>query len=195
MIERRTHVLLLAALALCVLALPSTASAQNVKPSTIRIRVDSVIATNTGQGMDLQLLSSGMADRLRAMFEYTTYRLVKHQERQTVCGRKVTFEMPGGRILHIAPLAVVGNMVSMELVLFEGTKPVMTTDLRLINHALLVVGGPHYQQGMLITMISTDAPNQPIDRGAPPQAMPPPPPPGSPDASAFPADNPQPPQQ
>lgn len=195
MIERRTQVLLLAALALCALALPPLASAQNVKPSTIRIRVDSVIATNTGKGMDSQLASSPIGDRLRAMFEYSTYRLVMHQERQTVCGRKVTFEMPGGRILHIAPLAVVGNMVSMELVLFEGTRPIMTTDLRLINHALLIVGGPHYQQGMLITMISTDAPNQPIDRGAPPQAMPPPLPPGLPDAGAFPLDNPSLPQQ
>jgi hypothetical protein len=195
MIERRTYVLLLTALALCALAIPRLASAQTPKPSTIKIRVDSVIATNTGKGMDPQLASSPIGGRLREMFEYTTYRLVMHQERQTVCGRKVTFEMPGGRILHIAPRAVVGNMVSMELVLFEGTRPLMTTDLRLINHALLIVGGPHYQQGMLITIISTDAPNQPIDRGAPPQAMPPPPPSGLPDAEAIPADNSSPPQQ
>ena len=54
----------------------------------------------------------------------------------------VVFEMPGGRILHIAPSSVLDNMISMEIVLFEGTRPLMTTDLKLMNHAVLIVAGP-----------------------------------------------------
>jgi len=156
-IERRTAVLLLTVIAICTLVSPREASAQNPHPRTIRIRVDSILAANTGEGMDNKLSSSPIGKRLKAIFEYTTYRLVMHQEQQTLCGRKITFETPGGRILNIAPLSVVGNMISMELVFFEGTRPVMTTELRLINHAVLVLGGPRYQQRMLITMISTDA--------------------------------------
>ncbi len=98
------------------------------------------------------------------MFDYTTYHLVLHQELETVCGKQVTFELPGGRILQIAPHSIIQNMISMELVLFEGTRPLMTTDLRLINHAVLIVGGPKYQQGMLITIItmgSNDLPDRP----------------------------------
>ena len=150
MIERRTPGLLLTIVAICALAAPLQALAQTPRVRAILIRVDSVLAANTGKGMDAQLASSAIGSRLKALFEYTTYRLVMHQERQTVCGRMVAFEMPGGRILHIAPRSVLDNMISMEIVLFEGTRPLMTTDLKLPNHAVLVLGGPRYQQGMLI---------------------------------------------
>ena len=107
----------------------------------------------------------------------------------------VVFEMPGGRILHIAPSSVLDNMISMEIVLFEGTRPLMTTDLKLMNHAVLVVGGPRYRQGMLITMISTDAVDRPGPHGPPPEAMPPPPSlPPLPGAGPLPADSPSSPQ-
>ena len=174
MIERRISGLLLAMVALGVLAVPLQAFAQVPHPRSILIRVDSVLAANTGKGMDAPLASSPIGNRLKALFEYTTYRLVMHQQQQTLCGRMVAFEMPGGRILHIAPLSVSDNMISMEIVLFEGTRPLMTTDLKLMNHAVLVVGGPRYQQGMLITMISTDAPDRPGLRRALPEGMRPP---------------------
>jgi hypothetical protein len=193
-IERRTAVLLLTVIAICTLVSPRGASAQSPHPRTIRIRVDSILAANTGEGMDNKLSSSPIGKRLKQLFEYTTYRLVMHQEQQTLCGRKITFETPGGRILNIAPLSVVDNMISMELVFFEGTRPVMTTELRLINHAVLVLGGPRYQQGMLITMISTDAADSPSIHRGPPEPLPLQPPPGLPDIAPIPADASPPPQ-
>ena len=193
-IERRTAVLLLTVVAIWTLASPRQAAAQNPHPRTIRIRVDSILAANTGEGMDSKLSSSPIGKRLKQLFEYTTYRLVMHQEQQTICGRKITFETPGGRILNIAPLSVVDNMISMELVFFEGTRPVMTTELRLINHAVLVLGGPRYQQGMLITMISTEAADSPSIHRGPPEALPLQPPPGLPDVAPIPADASPPPQ-
>jgi hypothetical protein len=64
-----------------------------------------------------------------------------------------------------------------------------------MNHAVLVVGGPRYQQGMLITMISTDARDRPDTHGMAPQAMTPPlPAPPLPDAGAIPAESPSSPQ-
>jgi hypothetical protein len=80
-------------------------------------------------------------------------------------------------------------MVSLEIVLFQGTRPEMTTDLKLMNHAMLVVGGPSYQQGMLIEMISTDAPDRPAELGMPREAMPQLPGPAMPDAGPIPADS------
>lgn len=193
--ERRAAVLLLTVLAIWTLASPQQASAEGQHPRTIRVRVDSILAANTGEGMDNQLSSTPIGKRLKALFEYTTYRLVLHQERQTVCGRKITFETPGGRILNIAPLSVVDNMISMELVFFEGTRPVMTTELRLINHAVLVLGGPRYRQGMLITMISTDAADSPSIHRGPPEPLPlQPPPAGLPSLEPIPADTSPPPQ-
>ncbi|MBF6568392.1 MAG: hypothetical protein IVW54_05895 [Candidatus Binataceae bacterium] len=150
--------LLLATLVRSPIASSASNAASTHHPRVIRLRVDSVMAANTEEGMDDRLSHTPMAPRLKALFEYTTYRLIVHQEKLTVCGRMVAFELPGGRILHIAPRAVDGDMISMELVLFEGPRPVMSTDLKLMNHALLIVGGPRYEQGMLITTIRTDAP-------------------------------------
>jgi len=50
--------------------------------------------------------------------------------------------------------------------LFQGARPMMTTDVRLRNHGMLIVGGPHYEQGMLIIPIGADAPELAMPPGA-----------------------------
>jgi hypothetical protein len=71
-------------------------------------------------------------------------------------GTLLSFDLPGGHILHIEPQGIDGDMIAMELVLFQGERPVMTTDLKLRNHGMLIVGGPRYEQGMLIISIAAD---------------------------------------
>ena len=122
----------------------------------ILLRVDEVIAADTGEGIDQRLLPMG--GRLESLFRYTTYRLVSHQVGRTECGRTAAFTLPGGWIVHVEPSAVRDDMIAMELMLFQGARPMMTTDVRLRNHGMLIVGGPHYQQGMLIIPIGADAP-------------------------------------
>ena len=122
----------------------------------ILLRVDEVIAADTGEGIDERLLPMG--GRLESLFRYTTYRLISHQVGRTECGRTAAFTLPGGWIVHIEPSAVRDDMIAMELMLFQGARPMMTTDVRMRNHGMLIVGGPHYQQGMLIIPIGADAP-------------------------------------
>ena len=122
----------------------------------ILLRVDEVIAADTGLGVDDRLLPMGL--RLQSLFSYTTYRLISHQVSRTECGRTAAFTLPGGWIVHVEPSAVRDNMIAMELMLFQGARPMMTTDVRLRNHGMLIVGGPHYEQGMLIIPIGADAP-------------------------------------
>jgi hypothetical protein len=122
----------------------------------ILLRVDEVIAADTGEGIDQRLLPMG--GRLESLFRYTTYRLISHQVGRTECGRTVAFTLPGGWIVHVEPSAVRDDMIAMELMLFQGARPMMTTDVRMRNHGMLIVGGPHYQQGMLIIPIGADAP-------------------------------------
>jgi hypothetical protein len=122
----------------------------------ILLRVDEVIAADTGEGIDERLLPMG--GRLESLFRYTTYRLISHQVGRTECGRTAAFTLPGGWIVHIEPNAVRDDMIAMELMLFQGARPMMTTDVRMRNHGMLIIGGPHYQQGMLIIPIGADAP-------------------------------------
>jgi hypothetical protein len=122
----------------------------------ILLHVDEVIAADTGEGIDERLLPMG--GRLESLFRYTTYRLISHQVDRTECGRTAAFTLPGGWIVHIEPSAVRDDMIAMELMLFQGARPMMTTDVRMRNHGMLIIGGPHYQQGMLIIPIGADAP-------------------------------------
>ena len=122
----------------------------------ILLRVDEVLAADTGEGIDMRLLPMG--GRLESLFRYTTYRLISRQIGRTECGRTAAFTLPGGWIVHVAPSAVRDNMIAMELMLFNGAHPMMTTDVRMRNHGMLIIGGPHYRQGMLIIPIGADAP-------------------------------------
>ncbi len=125
-----------------------------VRGRRISVHVDSVVASDTDEGVDKRLASMGQ--RLHSLFNYSTYRLVSHKDTQTEIGNLVSFDLPGGRILHVQPREVVGDMISMELVLFQGERPLMTTDLKLRNHGMLIVGGPRYEQGMLIISIGAE---------------------------------------
>ncbi|HEY1852095.1 MAG TPA: hypothetical protein VGG60_13795 [Candidatus Binataceae bacterium] len=197
MTGRQIFGVLLTVLAICAFTAPMGAAAES-QSLPLRVRVDSVLAANTDKGIDPALAVSGIGERLKTMFDYSTYHLVLHQELETVCGKQVTFELPGGRILQIAPHAIVQNMISMELVLFEGTRPLMTTDLRLINHAVLIVGGPKYERGMLITIItmgSNDLPDRPREHRRVPHPAMAAPAPGAADAAPLPPNNDSPPQQ
>ena len=129
-------------------------AAEQPHPQVIILRVYSVLAADTNQGVDPQL--GTMGPQLRKMFNYTTYELVSEQNGRTEMGKMIEFTMPGGRILHIEPQSVDRNMIAMEILLFQGEKPMLTTDLKLPNNGNLIVGGPHYQQGALIITIGAN---------------------------------------
>ena len=148
----RMLVLLIAAV-LAVLAAGNVV-AQQSHPQVITLRVFSVLAADTNQGVDPQL--GTMGPQLRKMFNYTTYELVSEQNGSTEMGKVIEFTMPGGRILHIEPQSVDRNMIAMEVLLFQGEKPMLTTDLKLPNNGNLIVGGPHYEQGALIITIGAN---------------------------------------
>jgi hypothetical protein len=162
----RSGSLALALVVVLAFIVPGLSSAQR-RPQTIDVHVDSVLATDTNEGVD-ERLGGAMAHQLRSLFNYTTYRLVNHQDAQAACGKMIAFTLPGGRILHVQPRAVDGDMIAMELVLFQGPRPLMTTDLKLRNRGTLMVGGPRYQQGMLIISIgASTTPNGGVSKPSP----------------------------
>jgi len=148
----RMFVLLIAALSAFLAT--GIVAAEQPHPQVIILRVYSVLAADTNQGVDPQL--GTMGPQLRKMFNYTTYELVSEQNGRTEMGKMIEFTMPGGRILHIEPQSVDQNMIAMEVLLFQGEKPMLTTDLKLPNNGNLIVGGPHYEQGALIITIGAN---------------------------------------
>ncbi|MGH7948278.1 MAG: hypothetical protein ACREQF_03530, partial [Candidatus Binataceae bacterium] len=120
-----------------VLSVIGAAGAQGQEaPHWVDLQINCVLATDTDEGVDVRLAEMG--DRLRSLFSYTTYRLVSHQDGLTEFGRVVAFTLPGGRILNVQPRGVVDDMIAMELVMFQGAEPMMTTELRLKNRGMLI---------------------------------------------------------
>ena len=117
----------------------------------VYVYIDSVMAADTNEGTDPRL--GGMDKKLRGLFGFSTYSLIGHNEGETDCGKMIAFTLPGGKILHVQPRAIDQDMIAMEIVLFDGTRPMMTTDLKLKNNGTLIVGGPRYEQGMMIISI------------------------------------------
>jgi hypothetical protein len=146
-------------IALCALSTHSRAGAQGAKP--VEVHVDSLLATDTDRGMDASLVSSPLSRRLKAVFDYSTYHLIKHQDEETACGQAVAFNLPGGRILHVAPLEVDGDMIAMEVVLFERAHVMMRTELKMVKDGALILVGPRDPQETYITTIAVGVPRAP----------------------------------
>src|ERR1700737_501795 len=129
----------------------SYAQVPQVGPKQVFVYIDTVLAADTKEGVDPRLVP--MMPKIQGLFSFSTYSLVNHQEGETECGKMIAFTIPSGKILHIQPRAVDGDMIAMEIVLFDGTRPMMTTDLKLKDKGTLIVGGPRYEQGMMFMSI------------------------------------------
>jgi len=141
---------------LMILASASWAAAKG-RPCAIALRVSSVLAANTNRGTDARL--TPISHQLESVFSYTTYRLLSSQQGHTSCaGKPVLFTLPGGRLLHIEPRGIEGGMISMRLSIFHGKTLMVATDVKLNNQGVLMVGGPRYRKGAVITAIRAESP-------------------------------------
>ena len=142
-------------LAFCLPAMQGRAVAQ-CGTAVLSVHVDSIYARETGAEIDQRL--GAETGRLRALFDYSSYRLLRTDEADTPCGQEVAFFLPAGRVLHVRPLATHGNLVALELALFAGARAVMRTQLKMPKGGLLVLVGSQNPQDAYITSIKIDAP-------------------------------------
>ena len=152
--------------ALCLLGVGSQVRAQD-RPPPVKISVDSVLATYTPRDfptrrplaikMDPRLASKGLATRLKLMFDYNDYRLMKSQREASPYGGAVAFNLPGGHILQVAPLQQEGDGVAMELALFEGARLIMRLPFKMTSGGMLMLVDEHYPNRFYITAISADS--------------------------------------
>ena len=140
---------------LLLLVMVGAVGAQTAK-GAVRIEIYSVLAADTNQGCDHKLEELARLRRLLDhLFHYSTYRVINHTTTDTDFGQTATFTLPGGRLLHLEPMGMDGDMIRMELMLFEGDEPKMTTDLKIMNNGIFIVGGPRYEEGTLIISIKS----------------------------------------
>jgi hypothetical protein len=147
---------LLSALYLLLLPMLGKAEAQCDTP-LLSIHVDSIVADERGTEIDQRL--GPETGRLRALFDYTSYRLLRTDEADTPCGQEVAFFLPIGRILHVRPLATHGNSVALDLALFAGAHAMIRQQLKMWRGGLLLFVVSQNPQAAYITSLSVETPS------------------------------------
>jgi hypothetical protein len=117
-----------------------------------RIRVDTILASRNGSGVDVQLKRH--IGELQSMFNYTSYRLLGSESLNLKAGQSGTVSLPGSRRLKIIPQNIRGSRADIALTMMKNRRTVFQTQIQLLNHGSLFVGGPTYKDGNLIFKIS-----------------------------------------
>jgi hypothetical protein len=150
MIRRRgATVVLVAALAAAALLLgrgrPMHAG------GAVVVTIGSVLATDGGREFDSRLVA--MRPQFDSLFRYSSYRLRKEETRDVGWGQAASFDIPGGRYLVVAPKEFRDSKILMNVMLLEGGRPLVDTQVALRNRGVLLLGGPKEQEGVLIVSI------------------------------------------
>jgi Putative zinc-finger len=96
--------------------------------------------------VDVRVDSAFVADASSSSFSHTNGR--------TQSGKMIVFNLPGGKTLHVMPRAIAGNMIAMQVVLFDGNQAAMTAEMKLESGDTFALSGEKYGEGTLLIRIS-----------------------------------------
>ena len=96
--------------------------------------------------VDVRVDSAFVADANSGSFSHTDGR--------TQSGKMLVFNLPGGKTLHVMPRAIAGNMIAMQVVLFDGNQTAMTAEMKLESGDTFALSGEKYGEGTLLIRIS-----------------------------------------
>ena len=141
--------------AIACIALLLLAHAVPASPDApIAVDVGVVLASSDGTTMDPEL--SSIRSQLQSMFTYSSYRMVDRQKRTLNVGETGDFGLPGNRSMRVTPVPSEGIKVRLAVQIMEGSSNLLTTTLGLKRGGMVLVGGPSYQKGVLILIISAE---------------------------------------
>jgi len=115
------------------------------------IQMGTVRATNTREYFDAQLAS--MRRQFQNLFRFTSYQLLKEENRSVGWGDLAGFDVPGGRYLQVVPKSESNDRVSLNVRLLQDSRLLINTDFTLRNQGTILVGGPRDEEGVLIIWI------------------------------------------
>lgn len=134
-----------------VMAVAAVAETLSIPNEGVEVRIDTVLAGNADKAFDPALRP--LKEPFRALFPFSSYRLVQGERRLAVWRREEQFLLPGQRYLVVIPRGVQGDRVSLSVMLMQGSRPLVNTVLSLKNNGTFLVAGPRYDGGILIFAI------------------------------------------
>jgi hypothetical protein len=152
--NRRNAARAAAAALLSLLLLSWGPAPHGLAADAVTVDVGSVYASSEGSSVDPAL--ANIRGKLRAMFDYTSYRMLDRKRRTLAVGESGDIALPGGRSMSIKPLPAEGAKVRLSVQIREGGKSLLSTTLGLSRGGMVLVGGPSHEAGVLIFIISAD---------------------------------------
>ena len=120
----------------------------------VAVDVGVVVASHEGTTMDPAL--SSIRNQLQSMFNYSSYRMVDRLKRSLSVGETGEFVLPGNRSMRVTPAPAKGDKVRLAVQVMEGERNLVSTTLGLSRGGMVILGGPSYQKGVLILIISAE---------------------------------------
>jgi len=91
---------------------------------------------------------------LRSVFKYTSYRLLKDQRMNLRFNQKGRVTLPGERTLVVIPSDMDGKRIRYQINIHENNHPIFQTQVLLKNNCSITIGGPQFNDGVLLFNIS-----------------------------------------
>lgn len=127
---------------------------ESVAAGGVTVEIGVVLASNEGTSVDSSLAT--LRAKLNSMFNYSSYKMLDRMKRSLEVGQTGEFGLPGGRSINVTPSPPAGNKVRLAVQIMEGSRNLLTTTLGMSRGGMVLVGGPGYQNGTLILLISAE---------------------------------------
>ena len=123
-------------------------------PQSVQVTIRSILAANKSDEFDAKL--KGMEQQLKSL-KYRSYLSLKDDSKSVPWRGTQSFEIPGGRMLTVAPQEFQDNRIALKVRLTENDKPIVDTTVKIPNKGNFILGGPPHQGGTLVLSISAAA--------------------------------------
>ena len=92
--------------------------------------------------------------KLKSVFKYTSYRLLKNQRFNLHFNQKGHVNLPGKRALVVIPTDMDGKRIRYQITIRKNNHQIFQTRVLLKNNSSITIGGPQFNNGYLLFNIS-----------------------------------------
>jgi hypothetical protein len=120
----------------------------------VSLDVQVVHASSGKTFVDPTLVS--LKEKLVKLFNYSSFEIISKARKEARKGEVVQFSIPGGRNMAIVPVEATGDVVKLDVKIGGGKSSLVKTSLKMERGSIVIVGGPEFESGVLIILISAD---------------------------------------
>ena len=95
---------------------------------------------------------------MKSVFKYTQYRLIKTQTLTLGENQEGRMALPGRRTLVMTPVNRADSRITYRIRIEKNRSPVFRTQVMLLNHSSITIGGPRFKNGVLLFNIQGNTP-------------------------------------